>query len=65
MFPDAFVLPEYRGRVIWVHVEGKAPFNDESLEVIADLKRVYGLELDARASHRLSEAPECPGKQCQ
>lgn len=38
--------------------EGKAPFADESLKVIADLKRVYGLELDARASHRLSEDPE-------
>ena len=37
--------------------EGKAPFNDASLKVIADLKRVYGLELDARASHRLSEEP--------
>ncbi len=38
--------------------EGKSPFSDESLKVIADLKRVYGLELDARASHRLSEDPE-------
>ena len=38
--------------------EGKAPFNDASLKVIADLKRVYRLELDARASHRLSEEPE-------
>jgi hypothetical protein len=38
--------------------EGKAPFRDESLKIIADLKRVYGLELDARASHRLSENSE-------
>lgn len=35
--------------------EGKSPFGDESLKVIVDLKRVYGLELDAKASHRLSE----------
>lgn len=34
--------------------EGKSPFGDEaSLKVIADLKRIYGLDLDAEASHRL------------
>ena len=38
--------------------EGKSPFNnDESLELIADLKRIYGLDLDAKASHRLSDIP--------
>ena len=36
-------------------LEGKAPFGAESLACIADLKRVYGLDLDARASHRLVE----------
>jgi hypothetical protein len=35
--------------------EGRAPFDARSLAVIADLKRLYGLELDARASHRLVE----------
>ena len=35
--------------------EGKAPFGRESLQKIADLKRVYGLDLDASASHRLTE----------
>jgi predicted DNA-binding ribbon-helix-helix protein len=35
--------------------EGKAAFGAESLARIADLKRVYGLDLDARASHRLVE----------
>lgn len=35
--------------------EGKAPFREESLRKVADLKRVFGLELDARASHRLYE----------
>lgn len=37
--------------------EGKSPFSEESLHRIADLKRVYGLDLDAGASHRLTEAP--------
>ena len=35
--------------------EGKPPFSPESLRQIADLKRVYGLDLDASASHRLRE----------
>jgi hypothetical protein len=36
--------------------EAKAPpFSDEALRAIEDLKRVYGLDLDASASHRLVE----------
>lgn len=35
--------------------EGKTPFGPESLKRIRDLKRFYGLNLDARASHRLTE----------
>ena len=35
--------------------EGKAPFSPESRRQIADLKRLYGLDLDASASHRLTE----------
>lgn len=35
--------------------EGKAPFSEESLKKIADLKRVFALDLDASASHRLRE----------
>jgi hypothetical protein len=35
--------------------EGKAPFKRESLEKIAQLKKIYGLDLDASASHRLTE----------
>jgi len=38
--------------------EGKSPFHEESLEVIARLKTVYGLDLDASDSHHLSETPE-------
>lgn len=35
--------------------EGKTPFGKESLQKIAELKKVYGLDLDAAASHRLVE----------
>jgi hypothetical protein len=38
--------------------EGKAPFTEESLRRIADLKKIYGLDLGSGASHRLTEAPE-------
>ena len=36
--------------------EGKAPFGKESLQKIAELKKIYGLDLDATASHRLTES---------
>jgi hypothetical protein len=36
--------------------DGKAPFSTESLARIADLKKFYGLKLNATASHRLKEA---------
>ena len=35
--------------------EGKKPFSKETLKVIADLKSVYGCELTAADSHRLTE----------
>jgi hypothetical protein len=37
--------------------DGKAPFGAATLRKIAELKGVYGLDLDARASHRLKEKP--------
>jgi hypothetical protein len=37
--------------------EGKAPFGKESLDRIAELKRVFGLTLDTRHAHRLKEQP--------
>ena len=36
--------------------EGKAPFGKESARVIAELKRMYKLDLDAADSHHLIEA---------
>ena len=35
--------------------DGKCAFQTESLERIRDLKKFYGLDLDASASHRLTE----------
>ena len=35
--------------------EGKAPFSEETLKVIEQLKGVYGLDLTAEDSHRLVE----------
>lgn len=35
--------------------DGKAPFSRETLAQIAELKRVYGLDLRAGDSHRLVE----------
>jgi hypothetical protein len=41
---------------IVLHVfEGKSPFNAETLRQIAELKRIYGLDLKAADSHRLRE----------
>lgn len=35
--------------------DGKAPFGAETLRKVAELKSVYELDLDAGASHRLTE----------
>jgi len=35
--------------------DGKPPFGGETLRKIADLKAIYDLDLDARASHRLRD----------
>jgi hypothetical protein len=37
-------------------LEGKAPFGAETLAQIADLKRVFGMQLTAEDSHRLEES---------
>ena len=42
---------------IVLHVfEGKTPFSDETLKVIAELKKVYGCDLNAKDSHTLKES---------
>ena len=35
--------------------EGKAPFGPETMDAIGQLKKVYGCELTAADSHRLTE----------
>ena len=35
--------------------DGKTPFSSASLKRIQDLKKFYDLDLDSRASHRLTE----------
>ena len=35
--------------------DGKCPFDEEAIQRIAEIKRIYGLDLDARASHKLVE----------
>jgi hypothetical protein len=36
-------------------LDGRAPFGKDTLATIADLKRIYGLDLDSRHSHLLKE----------
>src|ERR1700694_880626 len=36
--------------------EGKGAFGKEALQRIGGLKKIYGMKLDATASHRLTEA---------
>lgn len=36
--------------------DGKAPFSPETRKQIAELKRIYGLDLKADDSHRLEES---------
>lgn len=35
--------------------DGRTPFSKETLARIAQLKEIYGLDLDASASHRMSD----------
>lgn len=37
--------------------DGKGPFSAETLRKIGELKGIYDLDMDARASHRLREKP--------
>ncbi|MFZ0798546.1 MAG: hypothetical protein WCA13_18385 [Terriglobales bacterium] len=47
---------------IVLHVfDGKTPFSSSSLKRIQDLKKFYALDLDFRASHRLTEIKRRPG----
>jgi len=41
--------------------DGKCAFQAESLVRIRELKKFYGLDLDSRASHKLTEADKTQG----
>jgi hypothetical protein len=44
-------------------IEGKLPFGTDTVTLAAELKRLYGLDLDATASHRMMEvAPAGRGR---
>ncbi len=36
-------------------LEGKQPFSKQTLNLIAQLKEIYGLQLDASSSHRMRD----------
>ncbi|HKU97107.1 MAG TPA: hypothetical protein VJR58_17615 [Vineibacter sp.] len=38
--------------------EGKSPFGPQTLTLIGEFKRLYGLDLDAASSHTFRESPE-------
>jgi hypothetical protein len=42
--------------------DGRHPFGEETRQRIAELKRIYKLDLDADASHRLLEAADSETK---
>jgi hypothetical protein len=37
--------------------EGKTPFGPDSVRRIAEIKKIYGLDLDASHAHKLIETP--------
>jgi hypothetical protein len=45
--------------------DGLCPFQEESLRRIRELKRIYHLDLDASASHRLIEANAKPARKAR
>jgi hypothetical protein len=42
--------------------DGKTPFSPASLDRIRELKKLYGLDLDSNASHRLIEIRKARGE---
>jgi hypothetical protein len=50
-----FSLGELLEGIVLHAFENKPPFSPETLQKIAQLKAVYGMDYDARASHRLAE----------
>ena len=53
---DDMTLGDLLEGIVLHAFDGKCAFQTESLQRIRDLKKFYGLDLDANASHRLTEA---------
>ena len=48
-------LGELLEGVVLHAIEGKQPFSKDTLALIAQLREIYGLQLDASSSHRLRD----------
>jgi hypothetical protein len=48
-------LGELLEGVVLHALEGKQPFSKDTLALIAQLREIYGLQLDAASSHRLKD----------
>jgi hypothetical protein len=42
--------------------EAKPPFGEATIEIIGDLRRVYGFSLTARESHQMTEGETMPDR---
>jgi hypothetical protein len=51
-----FTLGDLLEGIVLHAFDGKAPFGADSLARIREFKKIYGLDLDSRASHQLTEA---------
>src|ERR1700684_4464877 len=51
-----FTLGDLLEGIVLHAFDGKAPFGPDSLARIRELKKIYGLDLDSRASHQLTES---------
>ena len=59
-----FTLGDLLEGIVLHAFDGKAPFGPDSLARIRELKKIYGLDLDSRASHQLTESkhPQIHGR---
>jgi hypothetical protein len=53
-----FTLGDLLEGIVLHAFDGKAPFGADSLARIREFKKIYGLDLDSRASHQLTEPNE-------
>ena len=51
-----FTLGDLLEGIVLHAFDGKAPFGADSVARMRELKKIYGLDLDSRASHELTES---------